>query len=336
MLSDVRNSARAPVSAAILFLCAIVLGATLGVLAPVPAETLSQGIALTLLSMILLLFFELRPSAVLNAFGNIRFLVLAWTANFLIIPAIGFGIATLVFSGEALLFAGLMIYFLAPCTDWFLGFTRMANGDTELGAALIPVNIITQLLLFPLWLWAITVSAGLVDLAAMPALLLQWFVVPLVAAQAVRFLLGNLLPVAACDWTLSWISHVVPFVLAILIFQIFAVHIGTIAAHLNMVLLVAFAVCLFFVATLLVGEVLSRFARLTHQQRTLLAMTMAARNAPLMLALTAVAVPDQPLISAVIVAGMLVEIPLLTALKQVMLKRSRGGINAHVIRANRL
>ena len=36
--------------------------------------------------------------------------------------------------GALLIFAGLMIYFLAPCTDWFLGFTRLARGDTTLGA----------------------------------------------------------------------------------------------------------------------------------------------------------------------------------------------------------
>ena len=320
--ADATEDAPAPVSAAVLFFCAIVLGALLGLSAPTSTQWVSNGVDLTLLAMIFLLFFELRLSAIVKAFGNARFLGLAWAASFLIIPAIGFGIATLVFPDQPMLFAGLMIYFLAPCTDWFLGFTRMAKGDTELGAALIPVNIITQLLLFPLWLWAITRSAGLVDLAAMPGLLLQWFLGPLVAAQAARLLLDKVLPDTARNRVFSGVSRVVPFVLAVLIFQIFAANIGAIAAHLNVVAWVAVAVCLFFVVTFVVGEVLARMARLAHPQRTLLSMTMAARNAPLMLALTAIAIPDQPLVLAVIVAGMLVEIPLLTALKQIMLKRS--------------
>ena len=108
--------------------------------------------------------------------------------------------------------------------------------------------------------------------------------------------------------------------LAALIFQIFAKYIGDIAGHMGVAALVAAAVLLFFIATSTVGEVLSRLGSLDYPQRTLLSMTMAARNGPLMLALTAIAIPNQPLVLAVIVAAMLVEIPLLTALNQILLK----------------
>lgn len=310
----------APFSTAALFIGAIVLGAAIGLLTPAYGETFSQGIDTTLLIMIFLLFFELRLGAIFKAFGNLRFLGLAWSANFLIIPVIGFGIASLIFSGEPLLFAGLMIYFLAPCTDWFLGFTRMANGDTELGAALIPINIITQLLLFPLWLWLFTKSAGLVDFAAMPSMLMQWFILPLLVAQSLRFALERFLPQEWHDPVFSRITSCVTLVLAALILQIFATHIGAIAENLNVFVFVAAAVCVFFFVTLMVGRVLAKLGRLNYAQQVLLAMTMAARNAPLMLALAAVAIPDQPLVLAVIVSGMLIEIPLLTALKQLLLK----------------
>ena len=56
-------------------------------------------------------------------------------------------------------------------------------------------------------------------------------------------------------------------------------------------------------------------------------MTTAARNAPLMLAVTAVVIPDQPIIYAALVIGMLVEFPHLTALKQALLARAaRQGV----------
>ena len=75
-----------------------------------------------------------------------------------------------------------------------------------------------------------------------------------------------------------------------------------------------------------VFDVLVRVFRLPYPQQALLAMTTAARNAPLMLAVTAVAIPDQPLTLATIVIGMLVEFPHLTALKQVLLaRRHRKG-----------
>tara|TARA_Y100001956_G_scaffold82919_1_gene106821 strand:+ start:6036 stop:7094 length:1059 start_codon:yes stop_codon:yes gene_type:complete len=310
-----------PLGSATLLIAAIAGGSGLGLAAPSGAETMSRGIDITLLAMISLLFFELRLEAVYKAFRNLKFLALAWFANFVIVPLIGFAIASLLLRGQPLLFTGLMIYFLAPCTDWFLGFTRMAKGDAELGAALIPVNLITQLLLFPLWLWLFTQHTGLVDFASIPGVVAQWFLVPLVAAQALRLGLERYLPSAAFERFLSWVGQLVPIVLAVLIFQIFAVNVGSIISNVELFALVALAVFLFFVATVLVGGVLSRLGHLNYPQHALLSMTLAARNAPLMLALTAIAIPDQPLIMAVIVFGMLVEIPHLTALKQLMLRR---------------
>ena len=52
-------------------------------------------------------------------------------------------------------------------------------------------------------------------------------------------------------------------------------------------------------------------------------MTIAARNAPLMLAFTMAALPGQPLIYAALVIGMLVEFPHLTALRSLLLGARR-------------
>lgn len=299
---------------------AILLGGFVGLKSPASGEAFSQSIDITLQAMIFLLFFELRVGALFRSFQNIRFLALAWSANFLIIPVIGYGIASLVFSGQPLLFVGLMIYFLAPCTDWFLGFTRLAKGDTELGTTLIPINITTQLLLFPFWLLLFAIGTAFAEFSSIRNMLVDWFLVPLIAAQAVRFAVERMLPENWSAAVLSVVSRCVPFVLATLVFQLFATHIGEIAVHLDLAVSVAVAVLLFFISTFVAGEVLSRFGRLDYPQRALLSTTMAARNGPLMLALTAIAIPNQPLVFAVIVAGMLIEIPLLTALTQILLK----------------
>ena len=306
---------------AALLLGAIFIGATLGLAAPSAGNALSATVDATLLAMIFLLFFELRPTNVLQGLGNVRFLALAWSANFLIVPVIGVTIAALAVPNQPLIFAGLMIYFLAPCTDWLLGFTRLARGDTTLGAALIPINLISQLILFPLWLWLFTRHSGVVDMASVPGLLAEWFVVPLIAAQAARFVLKKLLPQAMFERVLNVAGLLVPLAVAALVLQIFAVNIGAIAAHLTLFAPLLLAIFLFFTATYLAGEGLSRLAKLSYPQHALLTMTMAARNAPLMLAITAVAVPDQPMILVALVIGMLIEIPHLTALKQLLLRQ---------------
>lgn len=300
---------------------AIALGAVVGLLSPDLGGRLSAGTDPTLLLLVALLFFEVRLRAVAAGFANLRFMAIAWGANFLIVPVIGFGIASLFLSGQPLLFTGLLIYFLSPCTDWFLGFTRMAKGDTALGAALIPINMISQLLLYPAWLWLFASYTGIADLGAIPDVLLEWFLIPFIAAQALRFALSKLLPEGAFARLSQWVGFAIPLVTAVLIVQIFAGNIGTVADHLYAFAVILVAIFLFFVATFLMGEGLARLFRLPYPQQALLAMTTAARSAPLMLAVTAVAIPDQPLILAAIVIGMLVEFPHLTALKQVLLAR---------------
>ncbi len=316
---------------AVLFIGAMLVGSVLGLLIPAAGSTLSAGVEPTLLLMMFFLFFELRLGAVVRGFGNLWFLVLAWGANFLIVPLIGFAIALLFVPDRSLFFIGLAIYFMSPCTDWFLGFTRMARGDTTLGAALIPINMLTQLLLFPLWLWLFTSHTGLVDVASIPGMLAQWFVLPLIAAQVIRFGLQRLLTRRAFERMLGWVEFIVPLALSGVILQIFAANISVIAGQLDVVAVILLAIFSFFTAILLVGEGLSRLAGLAYPQRALLAMTMAARNAPLMLVLTALAIPDQPLILAVLVIGMLVEFPHLIALKQMLLRqrsRRKGLIGA--------
>lgn len=316
------DDAPAPFGTAALLIGAILFGSFIGATAPETGETLSQGVDQTLLVMIFLLFFELRLGSIVKAFSNLKFLVIAWGSNFLLIPAIGFAIASLFFGGQPLLFAGLIIYFLAPCTDWFLGFTRMARGDTKLGAALIPVNMTTQLLFFPLWLWLFTQNTGLVDFGSMPQMLTQWFLLPLVLAQIVRVALERLAPTHLAERVIKIASQCLPIVLAALITQLFAAHIGVLFDNIRMFAMVVIAVLLFFVMTFTFGEIIAQLGRLDYPQRALLSITMAARNAPLMLALTAVAIPNQPLVLAVIVSGMLVEIPLLIALRQLLLWRA--------------
>lgn len=205
----------------------------------------------------------------------------------------------------------------------------MARGDKALGTALIPINMFTQLLLFPFWLWLFTRHTGIVDFTIIPAALAQWFLLPLLAAQIVRFALDKLLSKSGFERLLRGIAHFVPLAIAGLILQIFAANIASIAGQLEVFLLILLAVFLFFAATFFVGEVLSRLAGLSYPQYALLVMTTAARNAPLMLAVVAIAIPDQPLILAALVIGMLVEFPHLTTLKMILLrKRQARGAGA--------
>ncbi len=307
-----------------LLIAAILAGSMLGRLAPASGNLLGGAIDHTVLLLVSLLIFEVRFSALRRSWSNARFLAIAWAANFILVPTAGLCIASLFLSGQPLFFTGLIIYFMAPCTDWFLGFTRLAKGDTALGAVLLPINMITQLLLYPVYLAFFADGVAPVDTETIGATLLQWFVVPFTVAVVLHQVLAHVLSAASFERLLAWTGYLIPFVIALLIIEVFAANVGVIIVHAPIFTKMLAVIFLFFVATFLICELISKATGLIYPQRALLTMTTAARNAPMMLGITAIAMPNQPLIYAAIIIGMLVEFPHLTALRQILI-RSQGS-----------
>lgn len=263
----------------------------------------------------------MRFETLAKAGAHVRFLSIAWTANFLVIPVIGYLVASLFLSGQPLFFTGLLIYFVAPCTDWFLGFTRLARGNTSLGTVLLPVNMITQLLLYPVYLAIFVGTRTGIEVATVGSTLLHWFLVPLAGAIVAHLVLRAILPPHRFEALLALTGKLAPCVIAVLVLFIFSANIGIILEHLPVFLRILVAVFVFFVATYFLGEGIAKTFKLAYPEHALLTMTTAARNAPLMLGITAAAIPDQPLIYAALVIGMLIEFPHLTALKHLLLLR---------------
>ncbi|MGA1834180.1 arsenic resistance protein [Rhizobium wenxiniae] len=307
----------------LLFVAAIVVGASIGIGSAAAGEFLGSQVDRTVLILVGLLFFEVRFSALTGSGANLRFLSIAWIMNFVFIPTIGFAIASLFLSGDPLFFTGLVIYFMAPCTDWFLGFTRLAKGNTALGSVLLPLNMISQLLLYPVYLHIFANGVAPVEAATIGQTLLQWFVIPCFIAITARLAVERFLPELIVSRLLAGVACVIPFVIALLIVEIFAANISVIVQHMSVFAVMLIAVFVFFVSTYVLGEVVSKLAGFDYPEHALLTITTAARNAPLMLGVTALAMPDQPLIYAAIVIGMLIEFPHLTALRQILLLHRR-------------
>lgn len=300
---------------------AIIFGSLIGAFSPETGSLLGGYVDYTILALVSLLFFEVEFKTLTKISKHLKFLSVAWVANFVLIPTIGFIIASLFLSGQPLFFTGLLIYFIAPCTDWFLGFTKLARGNTSLGTILLPINLITQLLLYPVYLGLFAGEQVGVDVSSIGDTLINWFLIPLVGAIIVHMILKAILPTPKFEQLLSLVNRAIEFVLSILVALIFAANIGTILEHVGTFAIILAAVFTFFVITYYLGEGLSHFFKFNYPEHALLTMTTAARNAPLMLGVTVAAFPDQPLIYAAIIIGMLVEFPHLTALKHILLKK---------------
>ena len=310
-------------SASTILITGILVGSLLGHFTPESGEWLSNQVDYTLLTLVGLLFFGVRFDALFEVMKSLRFLMIALLANFVVIPLTGYGIASLFLSAHPLFFVGLVIYFMSPCTDWFLSFTRLSKGNVALGTALIPINMVLQLLLYPFFLQWFTQNSVQIEAGTIGNTLLQWFLLPLILALTAHQALRWILAPTAFKRALSIADQATLWITALLVLQIFAGNISVTLAHFSMLSWVLLAVFCFFVIIFLLGEGLSYLFQLHYPERALLSMTMASRNAPLMLAISMVALPDQPLIYAALVIGMLIEIPHLTVLRYVLLSTNR-------------
>ena len=306
--------------ATVLLIAAIGLGGLLGHFSPSMGARMAGWVDHTVLLLVGLSIFEISFANLRNGLQNPRFLALAWIMNFVVVPTIGFAVASLFLSGQPLFYTGLIIYFMAPCTDWFLGFTRLAEGDTALGAVLLPINMITQLLLYPLYLYLFANSVTAVAGVTILSTLVNWVFVPFATALTLRLALAYILPAPAFDVLLRWTGIIIPFLICLLIIEVIAANTGIIIQHLSVAGLMLCAIFTFFVIVFIACITVSRAMALPYRQHALLTMTTASRNAPLMLGITAVALPNQPLIYAAIVVGMVVELPHLTVLRHLLLR----------------
>ena len=313
---------RAPDTSLIL-VTAIILGGLIGHFMPVAGAWISNYVDFTVLTLVGLLFFGVRFGILSKIGKSFRFFLIALMANFIIVPVLGYGVASLFLSAYPLFLVGLIIYFMAPCTDWFLSFTKLSKGNVALGALLIPVNMIIQLLLYPFYLQWFTHNSVNVDAAVVGTALLEWFLLPLLIALIMHYLLQILLKPRQFEAVLEKADNTTLWITALLVLQIFAGNIALTIDHFEVLAWVLIAVCCFFMLTFLLGEFLSYFFKNDYPEHALLTMTIASRNAPLMLAVTMAVFPDQPLIYAALVIGMLVEIPHLTILQRLLLSRRK-------------
>ena len=170
---------------------AILAGLAMGTFLPGISDSISMWIDPLVLILLFLLFFEIRFDPIPEISKNRSFICLVWVTNFLIVPLFAWGIATLFFKGQPSLFAGLLLYMLFPCTDWFLAFTRIAKGDVALGSVLMPINLISQLLLFPVYVSFFIGLQSDFNLSSIWPTFGQWFLLPFISAMVIRYLISR-------------------------------------------------------------------------------------------------------------------------------------------------
>jgi ACR3 family arsenite efflux pump ArsB len=95
-------------------------------------------------------------------------------------------LSRLFLSGQIDLQIGFIMLMVTPCTDWYLIFTGVANGNVPLGASILPLNLILQIVLLPVYLvlfMGTNVSFGIITI--MQSILFV-LVIPLFTANLIK------------------------------------------------------------------------------------------------------------------------------------------------------
>lgn len=299
----------------LLLVTAILIGSLTGLLHPLEASLVD----ISIIAMLFFLFYNISFDKFLKGIRNKKYLSVAWISNFIVIPFVAFVIASIFVDRTSAIFIGLIIYLVAPCTDWVLGFTKLAKGDTEINSTLLPINLLSQIILLPMYLYLFTNNTIGIPFDAFFDTLLYWLVIPFVAAQIIRIIMRRLSKqVLEKSTFFAEIGFLIAII--ILVFSIFNSNIDSLLKNIALLPVIFIVIFLFFLITYFLIQFISYKTELSRKEEVSLTMTTAARNAPLMLGVSLALFPQEPLIHIVLVIGMLVEFPHLITLTY-LLKR---------------
>jgi ACR3 family arsenite efflux pump ArsB len=294
-----------------IILIAIALGLLIGQSEAIGTFS-SHLITPLLVAMLLGVFVSLPLNTIKElekSFKNLKFVSISLIVNFIWIPILGFILGEIFLKSSIDLKIGYLMLLVTPCTDWYLVFTDLAKGNVPLSTSLLPINLIAQLLLLPVYLYIFAGLAGTVDTGSLVKSVILILVIPFGLSLSLKrwFKEESFIRVAVN----RIFERGVFIFLALAIVCMFASEARRFWGNFTQFKLLCPPVILFFVINFFVGRLVSRLAHFSRADSVSLSMTTLARNSPLALAVAVVAFPRQPLIALALVFGPLIEIPVL-------------------------
>ncbi|MBG6469440.1 arsenic resistance protein [Pseudomonas aeruginosa] len=164
------------------YLAAIIAGLLVGSAWPGVNPTFEALLWPALVLLLYATFVQVPLLHLREAFRDHRFVASVLIGNFIVVPALTWGLVQWLPADPAVRL-GVLLVLLVPCTDWFITFSQLGGGNVPRAIAVTPINLLLQLLLLPTYLWLMLgadLSSALSFGDVWPALLVV--IIPLVAA----------------------------------------------------------------------------------------------------------------------------------------------------------
>lgn len=299
----------------------IIMAALLGLLlgAVTPFGSVSSGLIEVFLMLLLyILFLSIDLKQIKKSFTNVRFTLSAVVINFVFTPLFGYLLGKVFFPGSLDIRIGLLMLLVTPCTDWYLVFTGLSKGNVELGMSILPLNLILQILLLPVYLLVLIGSEVTMDVGSLVSSVAMVLVIPFVLAYITKLMTKN------SEKFRSFLSeqgdNLQLLFLCLAVVVMFASEGKNLLDNPLLLAQMFIPLLIFFAVLLFVAQLVGRLMKFPKKDIVALNMTTLARNSPLSLAIAVVTFPEQPLVSLALVIGPLIELPVLSVISGILKK----------------
>ncbi|SER33118.1 Arsenite efflux pump ArsB, ACR3 family [Gracilibacillus ureilyticus] len=274
-----------------------------------------------LAAMLYITFLQIPVEEIMKAFKNVKFTYTSIAINFLWTPIYAWILAWIFLGDNYALYIGFIMLMVTPCTDWYLIFTGMAKGNVALSTAILPLNLILQLVLLPVYLLIFSGMSGFVKPASLGESIFTVLFIPFALAFFTKLVMRNRQQLKD---RLTSISGRLPIIfLSLAIAAIFASHGQLLLDNLELMWKISVPVFLFFIINFLISQYTGKLLNFSIPDRVSLSLTTLARNSPIAIAIAMTAFPDNPLIALTLVIGPLLELPVLAVVSSILISLFR-------------
>ncbi|PMB09055.1 arsenic resistance protein [Fischerella thermalis CCMEE 5273] len=309
----------------------ILMGSILVGLGIGQVEGLANGAERLILPFLLVLligvFVQVPLKDVRKALLNIRLFTAASVGiNFVVTPVAAAGIGFLFLRDMPELWIGLVMLMVTPCTDWYLVFTSLARGNMALSTAILPLNLILQIVLLPVYLWFLTGESHQVEPGALWESVVAVLVIPLIVSRLIRWgLFRHSGKSGLKEKVVNGINAIPLVFLNLTIAAMFASQGTVLLQHPSLLWELLLPILVMFLLLFVIGRVVARLLHFSYPDRVSLHFTTLARNSPVALAIALTAFSGQPLIALALVIGPLIELPVLFLFSRLFLHFRNGN-----------
>lgn len=269
-----------------------------------------------LMLLLYVLFLSVDLKQLKKSLTNIRYTTAAVAINFIITPIVAYLLGKIFFADSIDIRIGLLMLLVTPCTDWYLVFTGLSKGNVELNMSILPLNLILQIALMPVYLLIFMESEVAMDVASLLGSIVFVLLIPFLLSVLTKKITKN--DQRFRDFISAQCDNLQLVFLFLAVIMMFASEGRNLLDNPMLLLEMFVPLMIFFIVTFLIAQAVGRVLKFPKKDIVALNFTTLARNSPLSLAIAVATFPEQPMIALALVIGPLIELPVLSVVSGVL------------------